>query len=155
MRKILTVITLFAFLIACSNSAKIKKPKNLIPKEQMADILIDVALINSAKGINKSVIEKNGIIPDAYIYKKHNIDSLQFVLSNEYYTYNIKVYQEIILKVDDSLKNLRIKYETLADRDHDELMILDSIKKSKRKVKELLKEPLKENPIPPKDLKKN
>jgi hypothetical protein len=106
----------------------------------MVGILIDVAIINSAKGINKSIIENNGILPDVYIYNKHQIDSLQFVLSNEYYTYNIKDYQEIISKVNDSLNTLRSKYNVLADKDENEKQKLDSIKRTNRIDKGFIKE---------------
>jgi hypothetical protein len=140
MKKILIAITLFALITSCYNSSKPKKPKNLISKDQMVEILIDVALINSAKGINKSIIENNGIVPDTYIYNKHQIDSLQFVLSNEYYTYNIKEYQEIIFKVSDSLKSLRSKYDVLAEKDKDEQQKMDSIKRANRKDGGFIKE---------------
>jgi hypothetical protein len=151
MKKILIVLTLFVFITSCYNSSKPKKPKNLISKDQMVEILIDVSLINSAKGFNKSIIETNGIKPDSFIYRKHNIDSLQFVLSNEYYTYNLNEYLEIISQVEDSLNVLRRKYDILADKDSDKERELDSIKRSKRK-KEVIN---KENPLNTKVSEKN
>ena len=49
----------------------------------MADILIDMALLTSAKGINKKKMENNGIIPENFILEKHKIDSMQFAESNK------------------------------------------------------------------------
>ncbi|MCX7551000.1 DUF4296 domain-containing protein [Xanthomarina sp. F2636L] len=151
MKKIIIALTLFVFITSCYNSEKPKKPKNLISKEKMVDILMDVSLINSAKGINKSIIENNDIVPDAFIYSKHQIDSTQFVLSNEYYTFNLKDYEQIINKVNDSLKTLRDTYNTLVEKEQNETRKNDSIKRSKRKNKGFLKEDI----IKTKPLKNN
>ena len=59
--------------------------KNLVPdnlisaEEKMVDILYDMSLISVSKGINKRILENNGMKPKKYILKKYNIDSLQFV----------------------------------------------------------------------------
>ena len=79
----------------------------------MVNILVDMAIMSSAKGVNKSNIEKNGIIPDAYIYKKNNIDSTTFANSNAYYAFDIKKYDAIYLRVKDSLTILREKYKAI------------------------------------------
>ena len=76
-------------------SYEINKPENLISKNKMADILYDMSLINVAKGVNRSILENNGIIPENYIFNKHQIDSLTFAKSNEYYSYDLKDYQLI------------------------------------------------------------
>lgn len=138
MRKSLIYILLVYFFISCSGFRKPKKPENLISKDKMVNVLIDMSLLTSAKGINKSKIENNGIIPERYVYAKHNIDSLQFVESNIYYTYNLKEYQEIINKVSDSLNKLRIEYNILVEKDEKEKREQDSIKRSKRKDKGIL-----------------
>ncbi|MCB0388033.1 MAG: DUF4296 domain-containing protein, partial [Winogradskyella sp.] len=96
-------------------------------------------------------LEKNGIVPDSYVYDKHNIDSLQFLNSNNYYTYYINDYQEIINKVNDSLKTLRTKYNVLYEKEKYEEKKLDSIKRSKRKNKGFIKEDI----IPTKTLENN
>ena len=57
-------------------------PNNLIPEDKMIDILYDMSLISVSKGINKRILENNGMKPKKYILKKYNIDSLQFVVSN-------------------------------------------------------------------------
>ena len=138
MRKIIPFLILFVFIGACSNSGKSKKPKNLLTKDQMVNILLDVSFINSAKGLNKSILKNNGVVPEEYIYKKHQIDSLQFVSSNQYYSYHLKEYQEIIDKVNDSLKTLQDTYDVLVRKDSDSERKADSIKKSKQPKKELL-----------------
>lgn len=100
-------------LVACKRINSPKKPENLISKEKMVDILIDAKLISSASNVNKTIMKNKGIDLDTYIFTKHNIDSLQFALSNNYYAFHIKDYEEIYNKVEDSLEALKTKYKDL------------------------------------------
>src|SRR5690606_14389666 len=137
MKKIIFALTLVTLIISCSNPGKPKKPKDLISKDKMVNILLDVSLVNSAKGVNKTIMENNGLVPDQYIYKKYQIDSVQFMSSNMYYTYNLKEYEDIIKKVNDSLKKLKTKYNILVEKEKTEERKADSIKKSKLPKKEI------------------
>lgn len=114
--------------MACENKA-MKKPSNLISEDQMATILYDMILINSAKGINKQLLEKNIKNPEKYIYKIYNIDSLQFVESNAYYTYKSDSYKAIYEKIEKKLEAQKKVYEALAA---EEKRIKDSLKKNRR-----------------------
>ncbi len=86
--------------------------------------MYDVFLLNAAKGINKKILEKNGISPQEYVYKKHNIDSLQFALSNNYYSYDTKTYEKI-------MENVKIKIE--ADK-----VIVDALSAKEKKTTDSL-----------------
>ena len=114
--------------MACENKA-MKKPSNLISEDQMAAILYDMILINSAKGINKQLLEKNIKNPEKYIYKIYNIDSLQFVESNAYYTYKSYSYKAIYEKIEKKLEAQKKVYEALAA---EEKRVKDSLKKNRR-----------------------
>ena len=99
------VLILFGItLINCQDSNAPKKPDNLISKNQMSDILYDVFLLNAAKGINKMALENHGVLPQEYVYKKYKIDSLQFAMSNNYYAYDSKTYEDIIERVKHKLE---------------------------------------------------
>ena len=93
------------------------KPKNLISEDKMVNVLIDLSLLSSAKGVNKKLIERNGVTPDEYVYKRHEIDSTQFVESNAYYSYYIDDYKLILKRVQDSLDDLRFQYNRLAEQE--------------------------------------
>ena len=93
-------------------------PDNLISEEKMIDILYDMSLISVSKGINKRILENNGVKPKKYILKKYNIDSLQFVVSNEYYSKDLerylKIYEGVLNKLEtnreiviDSIENYK------------------------------------------------
>ncbi|MBN4070800.1 DUF4296 domain-containing protein [Olleya sp. AH-315-F22] len=138
MIKTLKYIVLVALVISCKNNniEKPKKPDNLISKDKMVEIIYDISLINSAKGSNKIIIENEGIIPEEYIYKKHNIDSVQFALSNEYYAYNLKTYEAIYNNVKDKLEKDKKKIQAIIEA---EQKIKDSISKKTRRAFDSLK----------------
>tara|TARA_Y100000994_G_scaffold55374_1_gene44724 strand:+ start:1632 stop:2090 length:459 start_codon:yes stop_codon:yes gene_type:complete len=106
---------IYIFLIFCSCgsiSEENIKPNNLIPEDKMIDILYDMSLISVSKGINKRILENNGMKPKKYILKKYNIDSLQFVVSNEYYSKDLEIYLSIYEEV---LNKLQLNRELIID----------------------------------------
>jgi hypothetical protein len=129
----LKVIIILSIVLGCSNSLTQKPmpPDNLISQEKMVDIIYDMTLINVAKGVNKSILENNGIIPEQYLFNKHSIDSILFARSNEYYSYDLKTYQIIYDKV-------KIKLEKNKNIISDSIDILKQIsgKLSKKLIKE-------------------
>ncbi len=115
---------------SCYQYKKPEKPKNLISKSRMVDILIDVKLIASANLIGQEIIENHDVNPETYVFKKYNIDSLQFALSNNYYAYYSKEYEEIYTKVIDSLKELEAIYKALDLKEEEERAKAKKIKDS-------------------------
>ena len=106
MKKLSYILIIFS-LFGCVNNSLIENPTvpvNLISQEKMADIIYDMTLISVAKGVNKSILENNGIIPEEYIFKKHLIDSTIFANNNEYYSFDLKIYQSIYDEVKIKLK---------------------------------------------------
>ena len=104
MKKYLLIIFLF---IGCSDNV----PDNLISKEKMENIIFDIMILNAVSGFDLKI--DNNLLSDELIYKKHNIDSLQFFESELYYSKNPRDHYEIyakvkirILKSIDSLKNI-------------------------------------------------
>jgi len=128
----LKVIIILIFVLGCNNSLTQKPiPIDLISQEKMVDIIYDMTLINVAKGVNKSILENNGIIPEQYLFNKHSIDSTLFARSNEYYSYDLKTYQIIYDKV-------KIKLEKNKNIISDSIDILKQIsgELSKKLIKE-------------------
>lgn len=130
-----TFLLLVLFLSSCNKVIKPEKPVNLLSEDKMVEVLVDMAIMSSAKGVNKKKFEENGIVPEEYIYKKHAIDSATFQLSNDYYAYRIKKYNNIYAKVKDSLTKLKDKYKAVADEDKKAKKKKDSLdRKEIRKV---------------------
>lgn len=142
LKRLLIYIGVILFATSCYKFNNPEKPKNLISEDKMIDILIDIRLISSANGANKSVLISRGILEKNYIYKKHNIDSLQFASSNSYYAYYIEDYEAIYAKVKDSLEVLKEEYDELVEQDAYEKRVRDSINNVKRQNKPLKKDPI-------------
>ena len=107
------LISIFLVLFSCSFPVEKKEvPDNLISEEEMINILYDMSLISVSKGINKSILENNGLKPKKYILKKYDIDSLQFVTSNEYYSKDLERYLSIYEEV---LNKLEVNREFIVD----------------------------------------
>lgn len=131
--------------ISCNNNSieKPKKPKNLIKKDKMVEIIYDMTIFTAAKGVNKKLIENKGILPEDYIYKKYNIDSTQFSKSNEYYAYNLDSYEDIYAKVKLKLQKKKTNYDSIMDAYTKQKKLLNKRQRAERdsllKIKRLLK----------------
>ncbi len=112
-------------LLSCSKEQK--KPKNLIPKQKMVNLLFDMHLASKSRNIKTLSNEKN---PNYYplIYTKYQVDSTQFKESHTYYLKNIELYQEIYTKLEDSISKMTKKQQKLVKK-------ADSIKNANKKLK--------------------
>lgn len=124
MTKYIYIVFLCLFLGACTSNTIIKKPKNLIPKDQMVDLLTDMYIANVGDNI-KNINLKRNINYFPLIFEKHQIDSTRFKESNYYYTSKIDAYDEILAEIDVRLKALKKKYEA-------ENKLTDSLNRLKR-----------------------
>ena len=101
------LLVLIVLFFGC-NKNSIEKPKNLIDKDKMIDILYDITLLEAIKtqNINGGITVKMG---NQYIYKKYKIDSIQFVKSNKYYASDINEYKNMFEKVKEKLNSETLK----------------------------------------------
>ena len=125
MRIFCFVLSVF-ILISC-NRDKYKAPDDLIPEDQMVDVLYQFMIMNAAKGINKKILEQHIEDPSQYIFDQFNIDSIQFVNSNIYYANNNEVYASIYKRLEQKLESDK-KAMQLVEAEKKKN---DSIKKSK------------------------
>ncbi|NQX86771.1 MAG: DUF4296 domain-containing protein [Flavobacteriaceae bacterium] len=125
-------------VVACQNG-KIKKPEvpdNLLSEKKMVKVIYDMVIINGAKGVNKKLLEKEGINPELFVYELNQIDSLQFAESSNYYAYDLKVYERIISKVKQRLQNDKERFDAELK---EEKRLRDSIAALEEKVKDSIK----------------
>lgn len=135
MRNLGVILFLGILFFGCEPRLKPEKPQNLIPKDKMTLVLYDMFVINSAKGINRLKLEKNGINPERYILTKHSIDSVQFAKSNDYYAHDLEVYDEIINDVKNKVTSEKAKYEALVKAEKEKLKVgTDSLKSILKKL---------------------
>lgn len=144
--------TLIGLLLLCANCQNIdypKKPKNLIPEDKMVEVLIDVHLFNAAKTINRLPLEQTGMSPHEMIYKKHDIDSAQFAISNAYYGAHIDTYERIHQQMKTVLEAKKTVLDTLVKIEKRQQ---DSIQKVKDSLR-LLKNKINSDSVTPKLIK--
>ena len=103
MRKIFLIFLMF---ISCSEN----KPDNLMSEKQMVDFLFDINIINSSRAYRNNSDLNYYNIKDTFLYRIHDIDSMQFAKSNGYYSKNpkqyLKIYNELqkkLIKIRDSI----------------------------------------------------
>lgn len=97
---------IFLLGLSCGNKL-LEKPDKLIPKDRMADILYDIALIDAIDNSHPQVLTKNKIRVMEFIYSKYGIDSTRFAESDLYYASVPLIYEEIYTTVEDRLNRKR------------------------------------------------
>lgn len=125
----LAVMALF-LVCGCYNVEPPKKPDNLLSEDQMVNVIVDMAIMSAAKGVNKKKIEVSGIVPAQYIYDRNTIDSLSFAESNVYYAFDVETYKRIYTRVKDTLNKKREFYKNIEDTEKVEKPRLDTIKRN-------------------------
>lgn len=136
-KKLIILCCVLVSLSSCYKYNKPDKPKNLIPKDKMVYILLDLKLIGAVTGRDKEVLDSAKALPEPYVYKKYNVDSTQFAESNAYYAYFMDEYAEIYTKVKDSLNKLKSHYTTLLDQERLEKRKRDSLEKIQKELEKL------------------
>ena len=131
------IVGLFILLsvASCHEVKKPETPKNLISKDKMVKIIIDMSLLTASKGIDKNALEKNNVSVQSLIYDKYEIDSLMLVESNEYYAYNIEEYEALYKKVDDSLEQLKEEFTLKKEEAEEAKRKKDSIQRASKPLK--------------------
>ena len=133
MNKIKVIIFLSLFFVNCTSNTILEKPKDLIPKEQMVDLITDLYIASKAKAIKNENLERK-INYSTLIFEKYQIDSSRYKESNLYYTSKIDEYNEILNEVDKRLKLLLAQVEKeIEEKDSIERAIRFSKSKNPRK----------------------
>jgi hypothetical protein len=104
MKKLLLLFTLLLLAISCQK-AIIEKPAKLIAEDKMINILFDISVLEAIKQVNPTALTDRKITTSIYIYKKYQIDSLQFAQNDKYYASDVKnyakMYDEVAKRIDD------------------------------------------------------
>ena len=135
-------LAIVILMVSCSEKL-VEKPDNLISKENMVDILSDLAIMNAAKSTNITILRDNDIDPTEFVFSIYGIDSVQFVESDKYYASIPSEYEGIYIAVESKLEKGKERFEKakkLADSlKAEEFKLKRSIKKSQsKKIKDSL-----------------
>lgn len=110
-RIILFSIFIFAFS-ACKDEI-VEKPKKLIDKKTMINILYDLAILDALKSNQATSLEQKNINLSTYIYQKYAIDSMQLVENNKFYAADIKSYKKMYEEVEKRLEEKTVLNDSL------------------------------------------
>jgi hypothetical protein len=112
MRKyFLAILTVF-MLLSCKEQL-ISTPEHLLSEDKMEDILYDLAIMDAIKGSHPHVLRNRQIEIMELIYRKHEIDSLQFATSDRYYASKPAIYEKIYKQVEDRLEESRLYWDSI------------------------------------------
>lgn len=123
MKKTIGAILFCLVLNSCGEKV-LEAPENLIPKDEMVDILSDLAILTAAKTTNISLLTRNNVEPTPYLLKKYGIDSVQLVESDRYYASLPNEYEDIYTKVQEKLDR-QSKAMDAAKRVRDSIRMLE------------------------------
>lgn len=125
MRLITLLLAFLLVFISCTSA--IEKPKKLIEKDKMVDILYDIALLEAIKSqnVNGGISSKKA---NEFLFKKYKIDSLQWEENNKYYAADIeeykKMYEEVKQRIqDETQKANKASSESTLPSNPDEPMV--------------------------------
>lgn len=114
MKKLALILSVAMLLLNCDSHAP-EKPKNLIEKDMMVDILYDLYVINALKS-NDAKFLSRGVTPAKFIYHKYKIDSLQFAQSDFYYASDLEDYEKLYERVTEKLQENKAAIDTIIAR---------------------------------------
>lgn len=117
MKKIVLLFTaLFLLLVSCKENG-VPKPKNLIDRNQMIDIIYDLAILESAR--SQSMVANSFPKSNDFIKEKYKIDSLTFAQNTKYYASDVKdykkMYEEVKQRIIDQMPKTSEKKEALPE----------------------------------------
>ncbi len=110
--KYLCLIVVF-IVFGCQSVQEPEKPDNLISKEKMIDIMTESYLSNAARSVNNRKLRSYGLKLDSLIYAKYDVDSLQLVKSNSYYSADLETYESMFKTIEERLTALKVKADSI------------------------------------------
>lgn len=103
----LFIVTILLFSVSCKNSP-VKEPKKLLDKEQMKELIYQIALLESLRMQNNDGT-KNYPKANDFLKKNYKIDSLTFAQNVQYYASDGKEYKKMYDEVKDRLNQELVK----------------------------------------------
>ncbi|MEM1337711.1 MAG: DUF4296 domain-containing protein [Bacteroidota bacterium] len=120
------VIFLGLMVLAGCKKKLIDPPADLIPQDRMTEILYDLAVLNGIKSTNPSFLENYEIETMPYLYKKHQVDSVQFVRSDQYYASIPQLYQSMYEEIQKRLEGQVKLIDAARDQRNDSIRSMNN-----------------------------
>jgi hypothetical protein len=101
MKKIVFILFIISFVILSCKNEIVEKPKNLIDKDKMKEIIYDLAILEAAR--NQGSVTQNYPKASVFLKEKYKVDSLTFAQNTQYYASDIKEYKKMYEEVKERL----------------------------------------------------
>jgi len=102
MQKFTLIIACFLFF-ACSGKKTVSIPETILPKEKMAEVMLDIHLLEATMNLNATSADKMNPAnpsPNFDVLKKNNISKKQYDESFDFYSQHpellIEIYQTVL-----------------------------------------------------------
>lgn len=132
MKTFLSFFSLLFVLVSCKDTV-IAEPKNLIPEDKMVNIIYDLSLLEGIKSYNSTNFRS--LKSNDFVYKKYNIDSLQFAKSTQFYASDIDKYKKIYGEVGKRIEKNKDQVDSLISRGNKNKKVLEPINEEQQIVK--------------------
>lgn len=129
MTKLSYFFVCFLLFLSCTSNTILDPPKNLISKEKMISIFVDLHLAQAGKNV-KNLQEKRDENYFQLVYDKYQIDTIRFKESNNYYASLIDEYHAMFVEVENRLTKLQESYMDEREKE-------DSLKNEERRAPDL------------------
>jgi len=108
------LVAIVILMLGCQDKVYHEKPKDLLGKQEMIEILYDMHLAVGTSNLQNVHLEKSRNYT-SLVYEKYGIDSTRFSEANIYYTAHIQEYEEIFEEVERRLAGLKKIMEPESD----------------------------------------
>lgn len=104
-KRIAILLVVAMIVMACGNGDKEKRNEEVLPEEQMVELLTDIQLVESVVRVNAGEDEFLTDSVDYYsaIFEKHSVSKIQFEESMRYYTKHPadleNIYDQVLVKL--------------------------------------------------------
>ena len=109
----------------------VEKPRQLIKKEQMVEILSDLAIYSASKSQDRKLVESKNVDIHLFLSNKYNIDTTTLKQNIDYYASDLETYMQMQEQVKAFLEKEKKKYDRInVKEERERKKKLDSLKKA-------------------------
>ena len=108
-RKVAILLSCF-FIVACAEEKKLEIPVNVLSKEKMAEVMVDIHLLEATMGLNTNNADRSNPedpAPTFSVFNKHNTTKVQYDSSFVFYSYHPDLFTEVYREVLESLSQMQ------------------------------------------------
>ncbi len=119
MKQILSVL-LVALLFGCSDKEDVKIPDTVLAKERMAEVMIDIHLLEASANLNIESTLNTGVnvpLQTMNVFRTHGTTKKQYEESFTFYTRNPKLLVEVYQQVLNGLSKMQAEVTNEKNKD--------------------------------------